>query len=90
MKPIALRWLAVIIMPIALIAWFTLAPANNPTDYLINGIILSCAAVFLFKYILVTAIMAHLRQDIATKKHALFQLIPIVCFIAYIVAYFLQ
>ena len=90
MNPIALRWLTVIIIPSALIAWFALAPANNPTDYLINGIIMSCAAVFLFKYILVTAIMARLRQDITTKKHALFQLIPIVGFIAYIVVYFLQ
>lgn len=84
------HWLLVCVVPMGLILWFHFSPAQNRTDFLINGIIMACAATFLFKYIGITAIMAHLQQDLINKKQALYQLIPIVLFILYIIYYFLN
>lgn len=85
-----IRWLAVCLIPLILLIWFTLNPAATPKDHLINGIIMACAAVFLFKMILFAFIGAHLRQNAAAKKQALWQMLPPIFFGIYIAYYFIK
>lgn len=84
------RWLAVCLIPLILLIWFIIFPAANPRDHLINGIIMACAAVFLFKMVLFAYIGSHLRQDRTAKKHALLQMLPPVLFGVYIAYYFIK
>lgn len=79
------RWLAVCLIPAALMLWSALNPAADAKAHLLNSIILSCACVFLFKYILFAAVAAHLRGDAPAKRQALLQLLPNTAFAAYIV-----
>lgn len=88
MTPTARRWLAVCLLPPAAAAWFWFRPAADGTDYLINGIILACLCVFLFKYVLFALIGAHLRGDPAARKQAAWQFVPLLLFTVYIVFYF--
>ncbi len=90
MSPHTRRWLIVCALPLLLSAWFALRPAADATGYLINGIILSCACVFLLKYVLFSVISAHLRGDAAAKRQACRQLLPLAVFAGYIVFYFLR
>lgn len=85
-----IRWITIIVFPIALMLWFTFNPAKEQTDYLINGIILSCVCVFLLKAVLFAIISSHLKQQTTEKKYALYQLIPIFFFALYIIWYFLH
>ncbi|ULJ61873.1 hypothetical protein [Wielerella bovis] len=84
------RWLIACLLPLGMIMWFTLNPAGTPIDHLINGIIMACAATFLFKYILFAAIMAHLRGEKNQRNQTLWQFVPVFGFVAYIVWYCLQ
>lgn len=85
---IQIRWAVVTLLPIVLTLWTVLFPAPDPTDHLINGIILSCACVFLFKAILFALIAAHLKQHNTSKRHATLQMLPLLLFAIYIVYYF--
>ncbi|MDK4688340.1 hypothetical protein [Kingella negevensis] len=84
------RWLIVCLTPLLLVIWFAINPAQTPTDYLINGIVMACAAAFLFKYVLFAAIWSHLKRDLRNKQHALWQFVPLGVFIGYIVWYFMR
>lgn len=83
-----IRWLGVCLVPMMLGMWFQISPAKDATDYLINGIILACANVFLFKWVLFAYIGARLKQDNATQRQALWQFVPLVLFAVAIVGYF--
>lgn len=85
-----IRWIAVTLLPLLAVLWFTLFPASDPTDYLINGIILSCLCVFLLKAVLFAMIGAHLKQQHAQKRQALLQLIPLIFFTIFIIWYFVR
>lgn len=83
-----IRWLVVILVPLSIIAYIYLVPAANSLDHLINGIILACAATFLFKFVLFAAIGHHLRGEHTQKKQTYFLFIPIILLILYTVYYF--
>lgn len=90
MNAIIMRWCAVCLMPIGLATWFALNPATDAADHLINGIIMACAAVFLFKMALFAMIAGSLRQDARAKKHGLWQMLPPLLFGIYVAYYFLR
>lgn len=83
-----IRWLGVCFIPLGLWLGLQAAPAKDATDYLINGIILACANVFLFKWVLFAYIGARLKQDNATQRQALWQFVPLMLFAVAIVWYF--
>lgn len=90
MNPIHRRWLAVCLLPLLTSVWFLLNPAADQSSHLLNGVILSCLCVFLFKYILFALIAAHLRGDLPARKQAAWQFLPLIIFTAYIVFYFVS
>lgn len=83
-----IRWLGVCLIPLIFIIWFQAAPAKDATDYLINGIILACADVFLLKWVLFAYIGARLRKDSTSQYHALWQFMPLIGWMIYLVWYF--
>ncbi len=84
------RWIAICLIPIILIGYFTLNPADNPTDHMMNTIIMACAATFLTKYVLFAIIWTHLKHEAQEKRHAWAQLVPLGAFIMYIIWYALS
>ena len=72
-------WLAVCLLPLLLALWFVL-----------NGVVMCCACVFLLKYVLFALVSAHLRQDAAAKRRALLQLLPLAVFGGYVAYYFIR
>lgn len=83
-----LRWAILWILPVILAIYFQAAKPENPADFLVNGIILACANVFLFKWVLFAYIAARLKSDKITQKHAFWQFLPLILFAIYIVYYF--
>lgn len=83
-----IRWLIVLFVPLIIIAYMAIVPASSAIDHLIYGIILACAATFLFKFVLFALIGHHLRGEHAQKKQTLFLFIPIMLLIMYTVYYF--
>lgn len=83
-----IRWLVVIVVPAIIIAYIRIAPSANAADHLIHGIILACAATFLFKFVLFAAIGHHLRGEHTQKKQTLFLFVPIILLILYTIYYF--
>ena len=77
-------WLAVCLLPLLLALWFALNPAHDATGYLLHGVVMCCACVFLLKYVLFALVSAHLRQDAAAKRRALLQLLPLAVFGGYV------
>ena len=67
-----------------------LNPAHDATGYLLNGVVMCCACVFLLKYVLFALVSAHLRQDAAAKRRALLQLLPLAAFGGYVAYYFIR
>ena len=55
-------WLAVCLLPLLLALWFALNPAHDATGYLLHGVVMCCACVFLLKYVLFALVSAHLRM----------------------------
>lgn len=68
MPPHLKSWLAVCLLPLLLALWFALNPAHDATGYLLHGVVMCCACVFLLKYVLFALVSAHLRQDAAAKR----------------------
>ncbi|MDO4433792.1 MAG: hypothetical protein Q4B82_04345 [Alysiella sp.] len=83
-----LRWATVILIPSFTLAYFTFVPPKDNADRLINGIILACEAVFLFKFVLFAWIGHHLRDEISAKKQVYPLFIPIILLVAYTIYYF--
>ena len=90
MNPHQRRWLAVCLLPLVLTAILAWRGAADAKTVLTNGIILACAAVFLFKYVLFALIGAHLRQDGYGRRQAALQMLPLAVFVLYIVYYFVR
>lgn len=90
MSPALRSWLAVCLLPLLLVGWFAWRPAADATGYLLNGVIMCCACVFLLKYVLFALVSAHLRQDAAAKRRTLRQLLPLAVFSAYVAYYFIR
>ncbi|MBH5328839.1 hypothetical protein H9Q10_04055 [Eikenella sp. S3360] len=90
MSPSLRSWLAVCLVPLLLALWFALNPATDATGYLLNGVVMSCAGVFLLKYVLFALVSAHLRQDVPAKRRALWQLLPLLAFGGYVAYYFVR
>jgi len=51
-------WLAVCLLPLLLALWFALNPAHDATGYLLHGVVMCCACVFLLKYVLFALVSA--------------------------------
>ena len=90
MPPHLKSWLAVCLLPLLLALWFALNPARDATGYLLHGVVMCCACVFLLKYVLFALVSAHLRQDAAAKQRALLQLLPLAAFGGYVAYYFIR
>ncbi|QEY23357.1 hypothetical protein [Neisseria animalis] len=83
------RWLIVCLIPLATLLFFHLFPPHNdPTQYLINGIIFACEATFLFKFVLFEVIKHHLKQEPELKRKTAWLFAPIVLLIVYLFHYF--
>ena len=72
-------WLAVCLLPLLLALWFALNPAHDATGYLLHGVVMCCACVFLLKYVLFALVSAHLLQ-----------LLPLAVFGGYVAYYFIR
>lgn len=90
MNPHQRRWLVVCLLPLILAAVLAWRGAADAKDALLNGIMLVCGAVFLFKYVLFALIGAHLRQDSYGRRQAALQMLPLAVFVLYIVYYFVR
>lgn len=90
MNPHQRRWLAVCLLPPLLAAVLAWRGAADAKTGMLHGIMLVCAAVFLFKYVLFALIGAHLRHDLPARRQAALQMLPLAAFALYIVYYFVR
>ncbi|ATD65141.1 hypothetical protein ACFPVS_10760 [Neisseria weixii] len=87
-KGLLIRWLIVCLIPLFTMLAFALIPPPDHTQYLINGIILTCEATFLFKFVIFDVIKHHLKGEFELKRKTMLLFIPIVLLIVYLVHYF--
>ncbi|EGZ47450.1 hypothetical protein [Neisseria wadsworthii] len=82
------HWLAVCLIPLVTIVYFTFNPAQTPANHLTYGIILACECVFLFKYVLFKFLAAHLKEQPQVKRQFARLFLPPVILTGYICHYF--
>ncbi|STZ75959.1 hypothetical protein [Bergeriella denitrificans] len=88
-RTLLIRWLIVCLIPLATLLLFALFPPHDdPTQYLINGIILACEATFLSKFVLFEVIKHHLRGEPELKKQTSLLFAPLLLLIVYLFHYF--